>query len=69
MKCSATGESKKKISGMDRITNEEVLERVSERKSIWKSIQKRRNELIGHILRHDALLLLISEGIINGKKS
>ena len=58
-----------KISWMDRITNEEVLERVSERKSIWKSIQKRRNELIGHILRHDALLLLISEGIINGKKS
>jgi len=30
-----------KISWTDRITNEEVLEKVSERKSMWKSIQKR----------------------------
>lgn len=56
-----------KISWTDRITNEEVLEKVSERKSMWKSIQKRRNELIGHILRHDGLLLLILEGVIDGK--
>lgn len=33
----------KKISWTDGITNEEVLERVSERKSMWRSIQKRRN--------------------------
>jgi len=58
----------KKISWTDRITNEEVLERVSESKSIWKSVlQKRRNELIGRTLRHDGLLLLILEGIIDGK--
>uniref|UniRef100_A0A2S2P7C6 Uncharacterized protein n=1 Tax=Schizaphis graminum TaxID=13262 RepID=A0A2S2P7C6_SCHGA len=56
-----------KINWADRITNEEVLEKVSERKSMWKSIQKRRNELIGHILRHDGLLLLILEGVIDGK--
>jgi hypothetical protein len=54
-----------KISWTDRITNEEVLERVSERKSM--SIQKRRNEFIGHILRYNGLLLLILEGIIDEK--
>jgi hypothetical protein len=32
---------KKKISWTDRITNEEVLVSVSERKSMWKSIQKK----------------------------
>lgn len=57
----------KKIRWTDRITNEEVLEGVSEKKSIWKNIQKRRNELIGHILRHDGLLGLILEEIIDGK--
>jgi hypothetical protein len=57
----------KKIRWTDRITNEEVLERISKRKSMWKSIQKRRNELIGPILRYDGLLLLILEGIIDGK--
>ena len=56
-----------KIRWTDRMTNEEVLERVSEKKSIWKSIQKRRNELIGHILRHDGLLGLILEGLVDGK--
>jgi hypothetical protein len=34
---------------------------------MWKSIPKRRNELICHILRRDGLLLLILEGVINGK--
>jgi len=57
----------KKISWTDRITNEELLERLSERKLIWKSIQKRRNELISHIVRHHGLLLLILKGIIDGK--
>jgi hypothetical protein len=34
---------------------------------MWKNIQKRRNELIGRILRHDGLLLLILEDVIDGK--
>lgn len=57
----------KKISWTEKITNKEVLERVSESKSIRKSIQKRGNKLIGHILRHNGLQLLILEGIIKGK--
>lgn len=55
------------ISWTDRITNEELLERVSDRKSIWKSIQNRWNELVDHILRHSRMLWLIVEGTIAGK--
>jgi len=57
-----------KISWTDRMTNEEVLERVLERRSLWKSIKKRRKEWrIGHILRHGGLLGLILEGMVDGK--
>ena len=33
---------------MDRITNEEVLERIRERSTLWK----RRGQMMGHTLRH-----------------
>lgn len=59
----------KKVGWTDKITNEEISERVFERKLIWKNIQKRQNELIGHILRHEGLLGLILEGMIDRKKS
>jgi hypothetical protein len=51
----------------DWITNEDILKRIYERKSLWKSIQKKRYELIGYILRHGELLGLILEEIIDGK--
>jgi len=41
-----------RISWMDIVTNVEVLERVSGRKLLWKNIVRRRNECIGHIMRH-----------------
>lgn len=44
-----------------------MLERISEEKLIWKSIVRRRNEWIGHIMRHEGLLKLIIEGCIDGK--
>lgn len=56
-----------KINWIDRVTNEDVLERIPERKSIWKIIQKRRNELLGYTLRYKGLLGLILERIIDGK--
>jgi len=56
-----------RISWMDRVTNEEVLARITEGKLIWKNIFRRRNEWIAHIMRHEGLLKLIIEGSIEGK--
>ena len=44
------------IKWMDRITNEEVLERIGERRTLWKSLRKRRGQMMGHTLRHGGLL-------------
>lgn len=52
---------------MDWITNNEVLERIMERRLLWKSIIKRRNEWIGHIIRHEEFLKFIIEGDVEGK--
>jgi len=55
------------ISWTDMITNEEVLVRISEKRVLWNSIKKRRNEWIGYVLRHDGSLGLIIEGCVEGK--
>lgn len=41
---------------MDRETNAEVLEIISEGKLLWKNIVRRRNEWIGLIMKHEGLL-------------
>ena len=43
------------IKWMDRITNEEVLERIAERRTLWKSLWKRRSQMMGYTLRHRGL--------------
>jgi len=55
-----------RISWMNRVTNVEVLESVLEGKLLWKNIVRRRNEWIGHIMRHNGLLKLIIEGKVGG---
>jgi len=57
----------KKISWMVRVTNVEVLERISDGKLLWNNIVRRRNEWIGYIMRHDGLLKMIIEGKLEGK--
>ena len=44
------------IKWMDKITNEEVLGRIGERRTLWKSLKKRRGQMMGHTLRHGGLL-------------
>ena len=56
-----------KISWRDRVTNEDVLRRVQENRSLWRNIQKRRVTLIGHILRHNNFIKGILEGIVEGR--
>ena len=36
------------IKWMDKITNEEVLGRIGERRTLWKSLKKRRGQMMGH---------------------
>lgn len=43
--------------------NEKVVsERIKEKRQVRETITKRRNNVIGHTLRHDGLLKLIIEG-------
>ena len=55
-----------KISYMDRITNEEVLRRVQENRSLISNVLKRKANWIGHILRRNGLLHDILEGKMEG---
>src|SRR5579871_6926004 len=36
----------------EHITNEEVLNRIGEKRSVWNYLIRRRDRLVGHILRH-----------------
>lgn len=56
-----------KISWVEKVTNEQVLRRLSEEMSLLKTLQKRRNTWIGHVMRHEGLLEIILEGLVEGK--
>jgi hypothetical protein len=45
-----------KIKWTERITNEEVLRRVGEKRNIINTLRRRNGKYIGHILRHSSLL-------------
>lgn len=45
-----------KIKWTDKIKNEEVLSQIAEERNLWKTIQKRRDRFVGHLLRHDSLV-------------
>ena len=56
------------IKWIDRESNERVLRRVGEKKSLLKTLSRRRENLVGHIMRHDGLMKTIVEGQVEGKK-
>ncbi|KAF2903432.1 hypothetical protein ILUMI_02758 [Ignelater luminosus] len=56
-----------KISWVEQASNDEVLAR--KEKTLWKYITKRRDTLIGHIVRHDGIMSTILEGEIEGKNA
>jgi hypothetical protein len=53
-----------KIKWTERITNEEVLRRVGEKRNIMNTVRRRRGRYIGYILRHSSLLKTVLEGEI-----
>jgi len=57
-----------KISWTEKITNEEVRKRIGEEISILRTIQQRKHNRLGHVLRHNGVLLTIMEGRTMGKR-
>ena len=57
-----------RISWTDKITNEEVLRRVGEKRSMVETIVRRKKNWIGHIMRGDGLMKEVLEGKMEGKR-
>jgi len=57
-----------KIKWTDSISNEEVLQRIDEKRQLINHLSERQAEWIGHVMRGDRLLIDILEGRIKGKK-
>jgi len=58
-----------KIKWTDRITNEEVFQRVKEERLLLKMLNNRRYSWIGHIIRNNEFVVNIMERAISGKKA
>ena len=56
-----------KIKWIERVSNQEVLRRVGEKRSLLRTLRRRRDNLVGHIMRHDGLMKTIVEGQVEGK--
>ena len=50
------------------MTNEEVLNLAKEMKSLYASIKRCRNILIGYTLRHEGLARIFPESTVEGRK-
>lgn len=50
-----------------RVNNKEILRRIKEKRQIWKIRSNRRDNMIGHTLRHARLLKLNIEGYKDSK--
>ena len=57
-----------KIKWTDRITNDEVFQKVKEERLLLKIFKNRRHSWIGHTIRHNEFVVSILEGAISGKK-
>ena len=57
-----------RISWTDKITNEEVLRRVGEKRIMVETIARRKKNWIGHIMRGEGLMKEVMEGKIEGKR-
>ena len=57
-----------RVSWMDKITNEEILNKVGEKRQLISGIRNRQKNWIGHVLRGDGLLREVMEGRMEGKR-
>ena len=56
------------ISYQDHITNEEVLKRVQEKRTLLQTIKKRKCTFFGHVIRSDGLQRQLMEGRVEGAR-
>jgi hypothetical protein len=56
-----------RISGTDRVRNEEVLHRVKEERNILHAVNRRKGNWIGHIWNSNCLLKHVIAGKIEGR--
>lgn len=52
---------------IERKSNEDAFRRMKEKSKLWNYIEKRRDQLIGHILKREEIMKTIIEGKLNGK--
>ena len=57
-----------KISWTQKISNEEVLKKVEEKRGLMETIHQRKKNWIGHVLRGEGLLRDVLEGRMTGKR-
>ena len=55
------------ISWTQSVKNEEVLQRVKEDRNILRTIKRRTNNWIGHILCRNCILKVVMEGKVEGR--
>ena len=58
-----------KIKWTDRITNDEVFQRLKEERLLLKILQNRCHSWIGHIISHNEFIVNILKGAISGRKA
>ena len=56
-----------KISGIDRVKNEEGLQRVEEKRNILLTVKRKKADWICHILRRNFFLKYVIDGKVKGK--
>ena len=57
-----------KIKWTDRITNDEVFQRVKDERLLLKILKNRHHSWIGYTIRHNKFVVNILEGAMSGKK-
>ena len=57
-----------KTNWLDKVTNDTILNLVKEKRSLYVSIKRRRDRLIGDTIRHKGLAEIVLQGILEGRK-
>ena len=57
-----------RVSWSGRMTNEVVLRRIGEKRTLFETIYGRQRKWLGHDMRHQGLLMDVIEGRLIGKK-